>query len=66
MLCLSCDVMKDDDDEAREIRDLEKKNSPKGKEKEGGLILIGASGLQCKPTWRRESVCMGCHHLWSR
>jgi hypothetical protein len=34
-----------------EIRDLEKQNSLKGKEKEGGLILIGASGLQCKPTW---------------
>jgi hypothetical protein len=34
-----------------EIRDLGKKNSLNGKEKEWGLILIGASGLQCKPTW---------------
>ncbi len=51
MLCLSCDVKKDDDDEARGDKGFGKKNSLKGKEKEGGLILIGASGLQCKPTW---------------
>jgi hypothetical protein len=34
-----------------EIRDLGKNKILKAKEKEGGLILIGASGLQCKPTW---------------